>query len=174
MTTQTAWERAQIEGNTYHASYMDTTGINAGASYYYFARNTSTNKICRIRPPQFNGPNTFAFQFVMSTAIMQLGGVTTAPTESPTIALPTWNNGGTNISSLQLYYESVLGAWTWADTTTNKALKTYISMLGNPLPADYYAAQLLPGVGFWCIFTNYGATKLPYSFDIEWSELPVY
>jgi hypothetical protein len=172
LTTISAWETAQISGNTYHASYIDTTGIPASTSYFYFARNTSTNKICRIRPPQFNAPNTFAFQFIMSTAIMQLSGVTTSPTESDTIAIPTWNNGGSNTASLKVYYESSLGTWTWADTTANKLLKTYISMLGNPLPPDYYAAQLNPGVGFWAMFTNYGTSKLPYSFDIEWSELP--
>ena len=172
VTTLTAWERAQIEGNTYQASYFDTTGITNGVSYYYFARNTSTTKTVRVRPPQFN-PGTFLFQIVNPSALLKLGGVVTPPTESSAIALPTWNNGGSNASALQIYFESGLGAWTWDEAVTVQAAKRYISILGQPLSFESYAAQIAPGGGFWVIFTNYGTVKLPYGFNIEWSELNV-
>lgn len=193
--TMDSFRDATFNGNAFKSSYVDETGIVAGVSYYYIIKNNSTTKSLFLRPLDFGScsltsgsvgtqKNTLSYR-VIKNGIFTVDGTTqnlqTLIDNYINLDMPKFNlkSSSTNTSQVQLIPISVGLALTskvlvWADTATDKVLKTVAQDAIIPSTFKDVARIVAPQEILVLQFNNFDTTsaaKVAYKFEAIWSEI---
>lgn len=197
VVTMDSFRDATFKGYAFKTSYVDETGIVAGASYYYIIKNNSTTKSLFLRPLDFGScsltagsigtpKNTLSYS-VIKNGIFTIDSVEqdlqTLITTYSAFDMPKFNldTASSNVSEVQLIPISVALATIskviiWADTATDKVLKTVAQDAITPSTFKDVARVVQPQEILVLEFKNFDTTsaaKVAYKFEAIWSEIVI-
>jgi hypothetical protein len=127
--TMDSFRRAVVDGNAYRVSFADTTGIAAGASYYYWVKNTSATKSVWLRPIVFS-QGTLLVR-IIKDGTFALGGTTYNPENYHDITITgTITSGSASVTGVSPTTYLVAGMTIQGEGIPDR---TYVAVAGSTI-----------------------------------------